>query len=254
MSEKKSVQSKLGKVALERAFSKLGIASRSQTREWILAGRIKVNQIVRRDPEFLVVPEQDRLELDGKRMQQAGFKTILLYKLRGVVTTRSDEKGRSTVFSLLKGEDQYLHAVGRLDLATSGLLLLTNDTQLSNWLTDPDNGILRTYIVTVEGRVTDEEKARLENGMEDKGEILQAKQMALRKVSNRESHVTVVLTEGKNREIRRMFKAIGHEVMRLKRVSLGGLTLGSLKPGEYRELPLNEIKKAFPGAPVRFDR
>jgi len=242
---------KRGKVALERALSKLGIASRSQTREWILTGRIKVNKVVRRTPEFLVIPERDRLELDGQRIQQAGFKTILLHKPRGVVTTRSDEKGRPTVFSLLKAEDRYLHAVGRLDMATSGLLLLTNDTQLSNWLTDPANGVLRTYLVTVEGRVTEENVRQLKTGLKDKGELLRVEEVSLRKTSGRESHLTVVLTEGKNREIRRMFKAIGHEVTRLKRVSLGGLTLGSLKPGEYRELSFNEIKKAFPRAPTR---
>jgi len=240
---------KQGKVALERALSKLGVASRSQTREWILAGRIKVNKVVRRTLDFLVIPERDRLELDGERIQQAGFKIILLYKPRGVVTTRSDEKGRPTVFSFLKAEDQYLHAVGRLDMATSGLLLLTNDTQLSHWLTDPANGVLRTYLVTVEGRVTEEEVRKLESGIEDKGEMLQAQEILLRKTSNRESHLTVILTEGKNREIRRMLKAIGHEVTRLKRVSFGGLSLGSLQPGGHRDLSPAEIMKAFSGAP-----
>jgi pseudouridine synthase len=237
--------SKQGKVALERALSKLGIASRSQTREWILAGRIKVNKVVRHEPEFLVVPERDRLELDGQRIQSANFKTILLYKPRGVVTTRSDEKGRPTVFSLLKAEDQYLHAVGRLDMTTSGLLLLTNDTQLSNWLTDPANGVLRTYLVTVAGRVTEENVRQLKTGFKDKGELLRVEEVSLRKTSGRESHLTVILTEGKNREIRRMLKAIGHEVTRLKRVSFGGFSLGSLQPGDYRELSLSEIKKVF---------
>jgi len=251
--QRKLEKLKIGKVALERALSKLGIASRSQTREWILAGRIKVNKVVRRAPEFLVIPERDRLELDGKRIQQAGLKTILLYKPRGVVTTRSDEKGRPTVFSLLKGDEKYLHAVGRLDMATTGLLLLTNDTQLSNWLTDPANGVLRTYLVTVEGRVTEEKVRQLKTGFKDKGELLRVEEVSLRKASGRESYLTVVLTEGKNREIRRMFKAIGHEVTRLKRVSFGGLSLGSLPPGGHRDLSPVEIIKVFSGASVRLD-
>jgi len=245
---------KQGKVALERALSKLGVASRSQTRGWILSGRIKVNKVVRRAPEFLVIPERDRLELDGKRIQSANFKTILLYKPRGVVTTRFDEKGRSTVFSLLKAGDQNLHAVGRLDMVTSGLLLLTNDTQLSHWLTDPANGVERTYLVIVEGRVTEENVRQLKTGLKDKGELLRAEEVSLRKISGRESHLTVILTEGKNREIRRMLKAIGHEVTHLKRVAFGGLSLGALQPGDYRELSPVEMKEAFPVAPIRVER
>ena len=237
-----------GKVPLERAISKLGIASRTQAREWILAGRIRVNGVIRRNPIFLVVPESARIELDGKPLSRSEWKTILLHKPRGIVTTHSDEKGRATVFSLPCSAG--LHAVGRLDQATSGLLILTNDTRLSSWLTDPVNGVPRIYVVTVRGEISEEKLEKLREGIEDGGERLEAAKVELRKTSRKESHLTVELTEGKNREIRRMFSSVGNEVTRLKRVAFGGLELGDLESGKSRELTREEIRKAFPKAPI----
>jgi 23S rRNA pseudouridine2605 synthase len=164
-----------------------------------------------------------------------------------VVTTRSDEKGRPTVFSLIPEPGLHLIAVGRLDWATSGLLLLTNDTRLADWLTDPASGICRTYLVTVRGKVTEESLDRLRRGLLDAGEKLQPEAIVLRKASGRESHLTVRLTEGKNREIRRMFSALSHEVTRLRRVAYGALELGALEPGKFRELSRAELERAFPG-------
>ena len=226
----------MGKVPLERALSKLGLASRSQTKEWILAGRLTVNGKVVKDPEFLVVPEKDKFQVDGVFQKPDSARTIMLNKPKGVVTTKSDERGRKTVFDLLPKECQNLHPVGRLDMNTTGLLLLTNDTKLSSYLTEPKNGILRVYVLTVEGMVTDEHVNRLIKGIEDQGEILKAQHIELRKVSNRESHVTVTLTEGKNRELRRMFKAIGHEVITLKRIAFGDWKLGELELGQYKDI------------------
>ena len=237
---------KLGRVPLERAFSKLGLASRSQARQWITQGRIKVNGRTVTDPLTLVVPERIQLNLDGRKLIRNAWRLIMLNKPRGVVTTRSDEKGRSTVFSLIKDSDGYLHAIGRLDMATSGLLLLTNDTKLSDWLTDPQNKIIRVYLVTVEGKLKQEHVTLLQKGVEENGEILKAELVMIRKLSNRESHVTVELTEGKNREIRRMFEAIGHEVTALKRVAFGGLQLGHLSTGSSREISSQELRAAFP--------
>ncbi|MDP3789040.1 MAG: pseudouridine synthase [Candidatus Omnitrophota bacterium] len=230
------------KIFLERALSKLGLASRSRTREWILRGRLKVNGKTVRDPLYPVLPGRDALTLDGKRVRGTGRETILLYKPRSVVTTRSDERGRRTVFDLLPEELQSLHPVGRLDMATTGLLLLTNDTKLSAYLTDPANAITRTYAVSVERKVTDEEVRQLIRGVWDRGELLKPLTLTLRKSSNKESHLIVVLTEGKNREIRRMFGSIGHEVTRLKRIAFGPLTLGEMQPGQLRYLTPEEIK------------
>ncbi len=243
----------LGKVPLERAFSKLGIASRTQSRAWIAEGRVSVNGAVIKDPLFPVTPETAKIALDRKPIRAVSWRTVMLYKPKGVVTTRSDEKGRPTVFSLLDKKDAYLHPVGRLDMATTGLLLLTNDTRLSSWLTDPNNQIIRTYLVTVEGLVEPSDLKILEEGIRDQGEILKAERVVLRKGSGKESHLTVELTEGKNREIRRMFEAVGHEVTSLKRVAFGSLQLGKLEPGCYRDVTSKELVSAFGAIPINPD-
>ena len=231
----------MGQVPLERALSKLGVASRRQTKQWIEAGLVAVNGRVIKDPAFLLAPETARITIDGKPVRRAASRTIMLYKPRGIVTTTSDEKGRRTVYDLLPAHYQHLHPVGRLDMASCGLLLMTTDTQLSNFLTDPDNKIPRIYAVSVAGRITDEQVKRLSEGIPDKGQLLKASTITLRKVSNKESHLIVGLTEGKNREIRRMFEALGSQVTALKRVAFGKLKLGTLKPGEFREITRKEI-------------
>jgi len=227
---------------LERALSKLGLASRSQTRDWALSGRIQVNGRTIRDPMFQVTPEKDKFTVDGKPMLKDEWQAILLNKPRGVVTTASDEKGRRTVFDLLPPEFKTLHPVGRLDMASTGLLILTNDTRLSAYLTDPANAIPRIYIVTVTGNFTGEDLLKASAGVMDEGELLKPSRITLRKASRRESHLTVELTEGKNRELRRLFKALGHEVTQLKRVAFGPLELGGLQPGLFRRLTREELR------------
>ena len=227
------------KIPLNRALSKLGVLSRAQATEAILAGRVRVGGRLVRTPSTLVSPEHARIELDETRARKAAWRTILFHKPRGVVTTRADPEGRATIYDVLGDAGTGLIAVGRLDFATSGLLLLTTDTQLANWLTDPQNQVPRVYVVTVRGRVAADEITRLT------GEI------TLRKTSGRESHLLVELREGKNRQVRRMFSDIGHDVTSLKRVRFGGLELGSLPPGTYKEILRKEIAKAFPGAPRR---
>lgn len=231
----------MGQVPLERALSKLGVASRRQTRQWIEAGQIAVNGHVIKDPAFLVVPEKVHITIDGKPALRAVACTVMLNKPRGIVITRSDEKGRKTIYDLLPAHLQHLHPVGRLDMASTGLLLMTTDTQLSDFLTDPDNGIPRVYCVTVEGRITEDKIDRLSEGIQDKGQLLKATSVTLRKASNKESHLVIELTEGKNREIRRMFEALGSGVTALKRISFGKLKLGTLMPGQFLEVTSKEI-------------
>ncbi|MBI4349832.1 MAG: rRNA pseudouridine synthase [Elusimicrobia bacterium] len=240
-----------GKVPLERALSKLGAASRSQTRDWVLKGRLQVNGRTVRDTQFMVSPEKDRFTVDGKPMVKDSWQAIMLNKPKAVVTTASDEKGRRTVFDLLPAELRSLHPVGRLDMATTGLLILTNDTRLSSYLTDPANAVPRTYLVTVAGEMTEAELARAAAGILDEGELLKPSRISLRKASGRESHLTVELTEGKNRELRRLFEALGHEVTALKRVAFGPLQLGALEPGRFRRLTKEELHvKEAPPAPA----
>jgi pseudouridine synthase len=195
-----------------------------------------------------VVPEHLRVAIDGEKRTRSLRRTILVYKPRGVLTTRRDPEGRKTIFDLLGDAGRGLVPVGRLDRASSGLLLLTTDTQLANWITDPTNAVMRLYVVTIRGHITPAGLDRLINGIRADGYMMRARAVTVRKASVRESHVTVELGEGRNREVRRLFEAIGHEVTRLKRVRLGGLTLGSLCPGEWRELTWDEIGAAFPGA------
>jgi len=239
-----------GKVPLERALSKLGAASRSRTREWVLKGRLQVNGRTVRDPLALVSPEKDRFTVDGRPVRRDSWQAIMLNKPKAVVTTASDEKARRTVFDLLPLELRALHPVGRLDMATTGLLILTNDTRLSSYLTDPANAVPRTYLVTVAGGVTEAELAKAAAGIMDEGELLKPAGISLRKVSGRESHLTVVLTGGKNREIRRLFLALGHEVTSLKRVAFGPLQLGALEPGRFRRLTREELNLKEPAAPA----
>jgi 23S rRNA pseudouridine2605 synthase len=240
-----------GEVSLERALSKLGLASRSEARRWILAGRVRVDGREVTDPGRPVVPERVRLEVDHAPAAPAAARYLLLDKPRGVVTTRSDPEGRTTVYDVVGEAARGLAPVGRLDRATTGLLLLTNDTKLSAWLTDPEGAVPRTYLVTVRGELSEEDRARLESGVDDGGERLAARSATVRKRSKRESHLVITLVEGKNREIRRLCAAVGHEATRLRRVALGGLELGTLSPGRWRELSAEELERALgSGAPI----
>lgn len=228
-------------VTLQRALSKLGLLSRSRAGEAIRAGRVRIDGVVVVNPAQPVIPERSRVAIDGVDRSRASWRALVFHKPRGVVTTRADPEGRRTVFDVLADRlgppAQGLQAVGRLDVATSGLLLLTTDTQLANWIADPANGVPRVYAVTVRGDVT----AALE------AIATQTDDTILRKASRRESHLIVTLREGRNRQVRRLFAGAGHEVMRLKRIRLGGLELGALEPGDVRELSAADVRAAFPG-------
>ena len=229
-----------GKVSLERALSKLGAASRTNARALIVEGRVRLNGRVVTNPATRIVPETARVTIDRAPIRRAAWRAVAFHKPRGTITTRRDPEGRRTVFDLLGDAGAGLIAVGRLDVASSGLLLLMNDTQLANRLTDPHRGVLRRYLVTVRGRVSDDTARALEHGLDVPGthgpERLRAARVVMRKASGRETHLSVDLTEGKNREVRRLFDAAGHEVTRLHRVAFGSIELGSLAPGDWREL------------------
>jgi len=214
---------------LNRALSKLGILSRAQATAAIRAGRVRVDGRILTDPLHPVVPERVRIAIDEAPRARSVWRTLVFHKPRGVVTTRTDPEGRPTIYDILGDAGRGLVAAGRLDLATSGLLVMTSDTQLANWITDPVNQIPRVYVVVVRGELTTALPG-----------------VTIRKRSKRETHVIVELRQGRNREIRNVFASLGHEVTRLKRVRFGGLEIGDLPPGEWRALTRSEVRAAFP--------
>jgi 23S rRNA pseudouridine2605 synthase len=217
--------------------------SRAQATEAIRAGRVAVNSQLACDPFAGVTPERIRIEVDGiECRRQSEWRMILFHKPRGVVTTRRDPEGRRTVYDVLGEAADGLIPVGRLDLATSGLLLLTNDTRLADRLTDPARAVPRIYLVTVRGEVSSRAVAALRAGVISRGERLRPVSIVLRKASGRESHLTVEVRDGRNREVRRMFAAINREVTRLVRVRFGPLELGRLQPGEWRDVRAEELR------------
>jgi 23S rRNA pseudouridine2605 synthase len=206
---------------------------------------VSVNGRIAQRASSLVVPERARISIDGAALpdRPAARRVLLFHKPRGTVTTRRDPEGRKTVFDVLGDAARGLVAVGRLDLASTGLLIFTNDTQFANALTDPTHRIRRRYVVTVRGRMTPETAQRLTQGLVvdaarsgDQSERLSASLVEIRKASGRESHVIVELVEGRNRELRRLFDAVGHEATRIHRISFGEYELGDLQPGEWREV------------------
>ena len=229
-------------IRLDRALSKLGLASRADARRLIEAGAVTLRGKTITNPAHLVAPDRAAIAVAGRTAPAVEWRTIAFHKPRGVVTTRRDPEGRKTVFDLLGEAGDSLVTVGRLDMASTGLLILTTDTQLAAWLTDRASAIIRRYIVTARGAVSDEEARALEAGIDG----LRAKSVEVLKRSKRETHLIIELTEGRNREIRRLLEAVGHEVTRLLRVSFGGIELGSLQPGRSRDIPREEIESAFP--------
>lgn len=237
------VQSK--KVGLARALSKLGFCSRGQAAQLIRAGKVWVNGVARRDSETPVRLGKARIEVDGQQLKATTKIYLALNKPRGIVTTASDEKGRDTVYTLLGAELPWVAPVGRLDKASEGLLLLTNDSEWGDRVTAPETHLDKTYHVQI-GIIADRSLIEsLKNGVRTKdGERLRVKSASLLRHGERNSWLEIILDEGKNRHIRRMLEALGIEVLRLIRVAIGPLALGDLAKGAVRYLGTNE-KLAF---------
>jgi len=236
------------RVGLARALSKLGYCSRSQAAELIRAGRVRLNGATQRDPETPVRLGTDRMDVDERAVGQGERIYLMMNKPRGVVTTASDEKGRETVYAALGEELPWVAPVGRLDKASEGLLLLTNDSEWAARITAPESHIDKIYHVQV-GTLADASltESLVKGFRVASGEILRVKSAEILRKGERNTWLTVALDEGKNRQIRRMFEAKGIEVLRLVRVAIGPLLLGDLPKGSYRSLDKNE-KSALDGA------
>jgi len=231
------------RVGLARALSKLGYCSRSQAAELVRSGRVRLNGRVRRDPESPVNLSTDRLEVDSERVGTQKKIYLMLNKPRGLVTTANDEQGRDTIYSCLKHDLSWLAPVGRLDKASEGLLLLTNDSEWGARIADPENHFSKTYHVQIATLADGALIESLNRGVRTEGnEILRAKNVEILRNGERNSWLSIVLDEGKNRQIRRMLEALDIKVLRLIRIAIGSLELGNLPKGIYRELTKHEIE------------
>lgn len=226
---------------LERVLSKAGLGSRTEARAWIGEGRVRVNGKEVRDPDHWVDMARDRVIFDGKPLRAAEKVYLLFYKPKGYLTTYKDPDGRPTIYDVMKGVDEKVFPVGRLDLDTSGLLLLTNDSQFAEQITNPEFKIPKTYLVKSSGRLSDEQLEQLRAGVVLKdGPTRPATVMRLRDAGNH-TFFEITITEGRNRQVRRMIEAIGSKVSKLVRTRIGALEIGQLQVGALRELTAKEV-------------
>ena len=228
---------------LERVFSKTGATSRTDARSWIGAGRVAVNGAVIRNPDHWVDLDRDRVTLDGRPLRAAAKSYILVYKPKGYLTTYRDPEHRPTVYDLIQDAGAWLSPVGRLDLDTSGLLLMTNDTALGEHIMNPDHKVPKTYQVKAATLLTDDQLDQLRHGVVlHDGPTRPAEVRRLRD-QGRHTHLEITLTEGRNRQVRRMIEAVGSKVLKLVRTAIGPLQIGDLPIGKWRELTAEEVKE-----------
>lgn len=240
-------------VGLARALSKLGYCSRSQAQELIRSGHVLVNGAVKRNPETPVSPGRDRIEVNGASIRSAEKIYLMLNKPRGLVTTASDEKGRPTIYATLGNNLPWVAPVGRLDKASEGLLLLTNDSEWASQVLAPESHLPKIYHVQVSGIRDGALADALAKGVHvSNGDFLRVKDARILRQGNRNTWLAITLDEGKNRHIRRMLEQLGVEVLRLVRVAIGPLTLGDLAKGASRRLTAAEkaqLDSAMQSAP-----
>lgn len=234
------------KVSLARALSKLGLTSRSRARPLIESGRVSVNGRYIRNPEVRVDPDREVIRVDDQVLRPSAPIYLMMHKPKGVVTTRSDERARKTVYDLLGKEERWVFPVGRLDKETSGLLLLTNDTQWGNRIASPECNVSKVYRVRLDRSISEADLQQLRSGiLLEEGKTAPAEATRLRETGDAKQ-IALMLREGRNRQVRRMCEALGYEVENLIRVRIGDLALGDLPPGAHRPLTPSEIRRLAP--------
>ena len=226
---------------LDRILSKSGLGSRTDAKRWIASGRVRVNGKVAQIADQWVHPARDKITLDGKPIAKAEPRYILLYKPKGYITSYGDPQGRPTVYDLISGVKQFVGTVGRLDLDTSGLLLLTNDNEFAEAVTNPEYHIAKTYFVKASTRLSDDMLAQLASGMQLSDGMTRPAVVKRIRDSEKYTFLEITITEGRNRQVRRMLEAVGSKVLKLVRTRLGTLTLNDLRIGEWRDLKPNEV-------------
>ena len=232
---------------LERVLSKAGLGSRTEARKWIAAGRVKVNGKLIQTPDHWVDLGRDKVTLDDLPVQARKKIYLLLYKPTGYITTFKDPEGRPTVYDLIQGTGRWVVPVGRLDQDTSGLLLLSSDTQFAERVTNPDYKIPKTYLVKASTLLGDQQLQQLRNGvMLSDGPTAPAQVKRVRD-SAKYSFIEITIHEGRNRQVRRMIEAIGSKVLKLVRIAIGSLRIGDLPIGQYRELTPAEVAQLAKG-------
>ena len=228
-------------IRLNKYIDECGICSRRKADILIESGKVLVNDIVIKDLGVKIDDTKDQVKVDGKTISKEDkFVYIMLNKPKGYVTTNSEQFGRKSVLDLID-TDYRIFPIGRLDMNTEGLLLLTNDGEFANKLMHPKNKVEKTYIANVKGNITEEKIEHLINGVDIGGYI--TKPAKVRIISKDKNEIEIKISEGKNRQVRKMCEAVGLKVINLKRISIGKLNLGNLKIGEYRYLNKSEIDK-----------
>jgi len=230
---------------LQKVIALSGYCSRRKAEELIAQGKVRVDGKVVTELG-VKVDGNNVITVDGKTLTKETKEYILLYKPRGVVTTTSDEKNRKTVLDLVD-TDKRLYPVGRLDYDTTGILLLTNDGELTNLLIHPRNQVDKVYVAKIEGILSKDEANTLERGVVIDGYKCSKSKVKVKKIDkkNNVSLVQITISEGKNHQVKNMFLAVGHKVLKLKREKIAFLDLTGLKPGEYRKLNMKEVKKLY---------
>jgi len=234
------------KERIAKVIARAGLCSRREAERWILEGRVKINGKVLETPAFDVTPDMQILVDDAPLPAREPAHLWLYYKPKGLVTTHRDEKNRPTLFETLPPDLPRVISVGRLDLNSEGLLLLTNDGALARYLELPTTGWIRSYRIRVHGQVDVQKLQNLEKGITVEGMRYGSIKAALDRQQGSNAWLTVSLQEGKNRELRRVFEFLGWPVTRLIRISYGPFQLGSLSPGDVKAVPEKVLKDLLP--------
>ena len=235
---------------LERVLSKAGVGSRVEARSWIHAGRVQVNGRVIQNPDHWIDMARDRVRFDDTPLVARERLYVLLYKPTGYLTTYKDPEGRPTVYDLIADVGTFVSPVGRLDRDTSGLLVMTNDNQFAERVTNPASHVGKTYLVKASTVLTEAQLHRLRDGIELSDGPTRPATVSHVRTSAKYTHFEITLTEGRNRQVRRMVEALDAHVLKLVRVKIGSIAIGTLPIGKWRHLSPAEVA-SLSGKPIR---